>query len=67
APVIASGPAAGDLAGAAWSLPTPLPDEPLLAPLLSVLPGQLFAWSLARAKGIDPGTPRHLRKVTSAA
>lgn len=67
APVIASGPAAAELEGATWSLPTPLPAEPLLAPLLSVLPGQLFAWSLARAKGIDPGTPRHLRKVTSAA
>jgi glucosamine--fructose-6-phosphate aminotransferase (isomerizing) len=44
----------------------PAAPEPLLTPLLSVLPGQLFARALARAKGIDPETPRHLRKVTSA-
>ncbi len=43
----------------------PVPDA-FLAPLLSVLPGQLFAVSLALAKGLDPGAPRHLRKVTSA-
>jgi glucosamine--fructose-6-phosphate aminotransferase (isomerizing) len=68
APVIASGPAAGALEGAAFALPVPAPPtEPLLSPLLSVLPGQAFAWALARAKGIDPGTPRHLRKVTAAA
>lgn len=67
APLIASGPAAGDLAGAAHRLAVPPPAEPLLSPLLSVLPGQAFAWALARAKGIDPGAPRHLRKVTSAA
>jgi glucosamine 6-phosphate synthetase-like amidotransferase/phosphosugar isomerase protein len=29
---------------------------PLLSPLLSVVPGQLFAWALARAKGLDPDT-----------
>ncbi|WP_445147823.1 SIS domain-containing protein [Baekduia sp. Peel2402] len=67
APVIASGPAASELGGAAHVLTVPALDEPLLSPLLSVLPGQAFAWALARAKGIDPGAPRHLRKVTSAA
>jgi glutamine---fructose-6-phosphate transaminase (isomerizing) len=67
APVIATGPAAACLPGAAHVLAVPEPSEPLLAPLLSVLPGQAFAWALARAKGIDPGAPRHLRKVTSAA
>jgi glutamine---fructose-6-phosphate transaminase (isomerizing) len=67
APVIATGPAAARLPGAAHVLAVPEPSEPLLAPLLSVLPGQAFAWALARAKGIDPGAPRHLRKVTSAA
>jgi glucosamine--fructose-6-phosphate aminotransferase (isomerizing) len=66
-PVIAAGAAAGELAGAAHILRTPLVRDPLLAPLLSVLPGQVFAWALARAKGIDPGAPRHLQKVTSAA
>jgi glutamine---fructose-6-phosphate transaminase (isomerizing) len=67
APVIASGTAAAQLAGAAHVLALPELSEPLLSPLLSVLPGQAFAWALARAKGIDPGAPRHLRKVTSAA
>jgi glutamine---fructose-6-phosphate transaminase (isomerizing) len=67
APVIAGGPAAERLPGAAYVLPVPELSEPLLSPLLSVLPGQAFAWALARAKGLDPGAPRHLRKVTSAA
>jgi glucosamine--fructose-6-phosphate aminotransferase (isomerizing) len=67
APVVASGPAAGELDGAAHLLRVPAAGSALLSPLLSVLPGQLFAWALARAKGLDPGAPRHLRKVTSAA
>ena len=67
APVIASGPAAGALEGAAHALVVPAAPEPLLSPLLSVLPGQLFARALAQAKGLDPGAPRHLRKVTTAA
>jgi glutamine---fructose-6-phosphate transaminase (isomerizing) len=67
APLIASGPAAARLDGAAHVLAVPTTPEPLLSPLLSVLPGQAFAWTLARAKGIDPGAPRHLRKVTAAA
>ena len=66
APVVATGPAAGRLPDATFSLPTPAAD-PLLAPLLSVLSGQLFARALALAKGIDPATPRHLRKITAAA
>lgn len=67
APLIASGDAAEHLPGASHVLALPVPEQPLLSPLLSVLPGQVFAWALARAKGIDPGEPRHLRKVTSAA
>lgn len=67
APVVASGAAAGELDGAAHVLATPPAADPILSPLLSVLPGQLFAVALAHAKGIDPGTPRNLRKVTSAA
>jgi glucosamine--fructose-6-phosphate aminotransferase (isomerizing) len=38
----------------------------VLAPLLSVLPGQLFAGALARAKGLDPDRPPGLTKVTLA-
>ena len=40
--------------------------HPLLAPLLSVVPGQLFAGAVARAKGLDPDKPRGLSKVTLA-
>jgi glucosamine--fructose-6-phosphate aminotransferase (isomerizing) len=66
ATVIASGSAAEAVVGAEYSLPVPLPPSPLLAPLLSVLPGQLFAWALARTKGLDPDEPRGLSKVTLA-
>jgi glucosamine--fructose-6-phosphate aminotransferase (isomerizing) len=33
---------------------------------LSVVPGQLFAGALARAKGFDPDKPAGLSKVTFA-
>ena len=65
ATVIASGSAADSVAGAQYVLPSP-PASPLLAPLLSILPGQLFAGALARARGLDPDTPRGLSKVTLA-
>jgi glucosamine--fructose-6-phosphate aminotransferase (isomerizing) len=64
--VIASGSAAGAVVGAAYSLPVPTPPSLLLTPLLSVVPGQLFAWALARTKGLDPDEPRGLSKVTLA-
>jgi len=44
-------------------LPGPsLPEH--LAPFALIVPGQLLAEALARAKGIDPDAPRGLRKVT---
>jgi glucosamine--fructose-6-phosphate aminotransferase (isomerizing) len=66
ATVIASGTAADALADAQYVLPVPKPREPLLAPLLSVVPGQLFAGAVARTKGLDPDRPRGLSKVTLA-
>jgi len=66
ATVVASGSAAEVIPGADYVLPVPKPPSPLLSPLLSVLPGQLFAWALARAKGLDPDQPRGLSKVTLA-
>jgi glucosamine--fructose-6-phosphate aminotransferase (isomerizing) len=66
ATVIASGTAAEALADAQYVLPVPRPREPLLAPLLSVVPGQLFAGAVAKAKGLDPDRPRGLSKVTLA-
>jgi glucosamine--fructose-6-phosphate aminotransferase (isomerizing) len=66
ATVVASGNAAAEIEGAAFALPVPEPPTPLLAPLLSVVPGQLFAGALARAKGLDPDRPVGLTKVTRA-
>ena len=66
ATLVASGDAADRLVGAAYSLPVPKPPVPLLSPLLSVVPGQLFAAALARARGLDPDHPVGLSKVTLA-
>ena len=66
AAVIASGTAAEALADAQYVIPVPRPKERLLSPLLSVVPGQLFAGAVARAKGLDPDRPHGLSKVTLA-
>ena len=65
ATLIASGTAATEIP-AAHHLPVPAPPFPLLAPLLSVAPGQLLAWALAQAKGLDPDRPSGLSKITRA-
>ena len=52
--------------GAAYVLPVPDPGERLFTPILSVVPGQLFAASLARVKGLDADSPERLTKVTMA-
>jgi glutamine---fructose-6-phosphate transaminase (isomerizing) len=66
AALIASGSAAGAIPDAAFRLPLPNLGSRLLGPILSVVPGQLFAWALARARGLDPDSPRGLTKVTLA-
>jgi glutamine---fructose-6-phosphate transaminase (isomerizing) len=66
ATVVASGTASDALGDAQYLVPIPKPRLPLLAPLLSVVPGQLFAGAVARAKGLDPDKPRGLTKVTLA-
>jgi glucosamine--fructose-6-phosphate aminotransferase (isomerizing) len=66
ATLVATGNAAAEVEGAAWSLPVPEAPLPLLSPLLSVVPGQLFAAALAEAKGLDPDRPVRLTKVTLA-
>ena len=64
ATLIASGTAAAAIDGAAHYLPIPQPPLSLLTPLLSVAPGQLLAWALAQAKGLDPDRPSGLSKIT---
>jgi glucosamine--fructose-6-phosphate aminotransferase (isomerizing) len=66
AAIVASGNAAAEVEDPAYTLAVPEPPLPVLAPLLSVLPGQLFAGALARAKGLDPDKPVGLSKVTLA-
>src|SRR6266545_957908 len=66
ATVVASGNAAAEIDGAAYTLPVPEAPNPILAPLLSVVPGQLFAAALAHAKGLDADRPVGLTKVTRA-
>jgi glucosamine--fructose-6-phosphate aminotransferase (isomerizing) len=66
ATIIASGNAAAAIPRAEYLLPSPPAPSPLLAPLLSIVPGQLFASALARARGLDPDAPRGLSKVTLA-
>jgi glucosamine--fructose-6-phosphate aminotransferase (isomerizing) len=66
ATIVASGTAAEAIPGAQYVLPSPPAASPLLAPISSIVPGQLFAGALARARGLDPDTPRGLSKVTLA-
>jgi glucosamine--fructose-6-phosphate aminotransferase (isomerizing) len=66
ASLVASGTAAELIKGAAFTVPVPMPEPALLSPLLSVVPGQLFAAALARARGLDPDAPHGLAKVTLA-
>ena len=66
ATVVASGNAATEIEGAAFALPVPPAPAPILAPLLSVVPGQLFSASLAAAKGLNPDSPVGLSKITRA-
>lgn len=45
-------------------LPFPSGAPEWLVPLVSIVPGQLYAYHLALAKGLDPDRPRSLQKVT---
>jgi glucosamine--fructose-6-phosphate aminotransferase (isomerizing) len=41
------------------------PGEPeWLTPIAAIIPGQLLAFHLTKARGLDPDRPRHIRKVT---
>ena len=45
-------------------IPVPAGLVEWLTPLVAILPGQLLAYHLARARGFDPDQPRVIRKVT---
>src|SRR5437762_2552303 len=59
--VIAHSPEILDLAVRPLRLPVAIHE--MLSPLLAILPGQLWAYHLARARGKDPDKPRGLSKV----
>ena len=44
------------------AVPTGIPDH--LAPIVSIVPAQLFAMHATIARGLDPDAPRHISKVT---
>ena len=50
------------LANASIAVPGVLPEW--LTPIASIVPAQLFAYHLTRAKGLDPDRPRWISKVT---
>jgi glutamine---fructose-6-phosphate transaminase (isomerizing) len=50
-------------AARAW-LPVPAGVPEWLSPVVSVVPGQLWALALARSRGLSPDSPRGLSKVT---
>ncbi|MGZ8695072.1 MAG: SIS domain-containing protein [Gaiellaceae bacterium] len=64
AELVVSGSAAAGFVDADHRIPVPAPRLPQLAPLSSVVPGQLFARALATAKGLDPDSPAGITKVT---
>jgi glucosamine--fructose-6-phosphate aminotransferase (isomerizing) len=66
ATLLVSGTGAAAIPDADYYVPVPKPRLALLAPLLSVVPGQVLAWALAQAKGLDPDRPHGLTKVTLA-
>jgi glucosamine--fructose-6-phosphate aminotransferase (isomerizing) len=43
-------------------LPVDIPEW--LTPIVSIVPAQLFAGHLTRAKGFDPEKPRTIGKIT---
>jgi len=60
--VISNRPEAMRLAHHAIPLPSGIPEW--ISPLVAIVPGQLFAYHLARARGLDADHPRRLAKVT---
>ncbi|HEX2981622.1 MAG TPA: glucosamine--fructose-6-phosphate aminotransferase, partial [Anaerolineaceae bacterium] len=59
---ITDSPEAFDWAPNRMLLPAGLPEW--LAPIISIVPGQLLAYHLTMAKGFDPDRPRTIHKVT---
>ncbi len=51
-----------DLAQVPIKLPAGIPEW--LSPIISIIPGQLFAYHLAKSKGLNTEAPRSIHKIT---
>jgi glucosamine--fructose-6-phosphate aminotransferase (isomerizing) len=60
--VISNSPGALELAESPITIPGEVPEW--LTPIVSIVPAQLFAYHLTRAKGYNTEVPRGIRKVT---
>jgi glutamine---fructose-6-phosphate transaminase (isomerizing) len=47
-----------------WAIPIPAGVPEWLRPVVSIVPAQLFAMHVTRARGLDPDQPRYISKVT---
>ncbi len=54
----------GHVAGQDMFIPVPQGLAEWLSPIAAIIPGQLLAYHLTKARGFDPDQPRLLRKVT---
>ena len=54
----------GALGLATWPVTLPSGTPEWLGPIVSIVPGQLHAMHLTKARGLDAERPRHLSKVT---
>ncbi len=60
--VLSDGASIRSVGSRAIAIPDGVPEW--LRPIVSIVPAQLFAYHLTRAKGLDPERPRNLQKVT---
>lgn len=51
-----------DTAHLSFDIPSSIPEW--LSPIVAVIPGQLFAFTLAKVKGLDPDQPQGIHKIT---
>ena len=47
-----------------WPIAAPRGVPEWLRPVVSIIPGQLFAYHMTRARDLDPDAPRYISKVT---
>jgi glucosamine--fructose-6-phosphate aminotransferase (isomerizing) len=60
--ILSDDPATRAIGARSIGLPPGIPEW--LRPIVSIVPAQLFAYHLTRARGLDPESPRNLSKVT---